>query len=494
MAEAANESGNLCVDRTPCLDLIAPRRSLAVTYVGAGFAGPQRASQALRAGDNPPMGSDDLIMGARAARLIEAMEAMDRLVNWERRDRTEDMGRSLAPVWDLLKRLGDPQSGLRFVHVAGTKGKGSVSSIVAAALSAAGVRCGCYASPHVERVTERVRVDGEELDELALAASLEASLEARERAIAEGTAAARATWFDLFTAGALRAFADSGCEWVVLECGLGGRLDSTNAVEGDVCVLTNVDLEHTSVLGDTLRQITLEKAAITPADGVLVIGLEEDDGEVCATAREVVAGVGGRARFLEEWPAHFDERNEATARAVLHEVAAAGGPAGAAGFGREVLDTARLKARSERFLLGQQEVILDGGHVASSVSGLLGQLEEGCTRTEAVLALGREKDARAVLKALAGHVDRLHCTTSTGGPLATGEDLARQGRELEIDARDAGSPSEALEAALGGGAERVLVLGSFYLAGELRPHLVARAEASDACSPSSQTSSSPTPS
>ena len=80
------------------------------------------------------------------------------------------------------------------------------------------------------------------------------------------------------------------------------------------------------------------------------------------------------------------------------------------------------------------------------------------------------------------------------GPLATGEDLARLGRELGIDARDAGSPSEALEAALGGGALRVLVLGSFYLAGELRPLLVERAEANDSCSPSSQTSSSPTPS
>jgi len=438
------------------------------------------------------MGSSDLTMGARAARLIEAMEAMDRLVNWERRDRTEDMGRSLEPVQDLLRRLGDPQSGPRFVHVAGTKGKGSVSAIVAAALSSAGVRCGCYASPHVERVTERVRVEGEEVDELVLAASLEAALEARERAISEGTAAMRSTWFDLFTAAALRVFADSDCEWVVLECGLGGRLDSTNAVEGDVCVLTNVDLEHTSVLGDTLREITLEKAAITPAGGVLVVGLEEDDGEVCATVREVVADLSARARFLEEGPVHFDQRNEATARAVLDEVVAAGGPAGAASFGGDVLSAARLKARRERFSLGEQEVILDGGHVASSLSGLLEQLGDGGGKTEAVLALGREKDAQAVLKALAGHADRLHCTTSTEGPLATGEDLARQGRELGIDALDAGSPSEALEAALGGGAERVLVLGSFYLAGELRPLLVARAEASDACSPSSQTSSSPT--
>jgi dihydrofolate synthase/folylpolyglutamate synthase len=443
------------------------------------------------------MAGEGVTMGATTERLIEVMGELDRLVNWERRDRTADMGRTLEPVQDLLRRLGDPHRGPRFVHVAGTKGKGSVSAIVAAALSAEGIRCGCYASPHVERVTERVCVDGVEVDEAALSAGLEAALSAREQAIVEKTPAQGATWFDLFTAAALRVFSEAACEWVVLECGLGGRLDSTNAVDGDVCVLTNVDLEHTSVLGDTLRAIALEKSEITPAEGVLVVGLPEDDGEVSAVVREVVARKGGRARFLEELPESFDACNEATARAALREVAQLGGPPLAASFGQEVLKAARLKARCERFRLGEREVILDGGHVASSISGLLEQLDGGegaSSPCEAVLALGREKDAEAVLKALRGHVDRLHCTTSMEGPLAAGEDLAVLGRELGIDARDAGSPGEALEAALGGGALRVLVLGSFYLAGELRPLLVERAEASDSCSPSSQTSSSPTPS
>jgi len=443
------------------------------------------------------MAGEGTTMGASTEALKEAMAALDRLVNWERRDRTADMGRTLDPVQDLLGRLEDPHHGPRFVHVAGTKGKGSVSAIVAAALSAAGVRSGCYASPHVERVTERVRVDGVEVDEATLSAGIEAALGAREQAIAEGTPAEAATWFDLFTAAALKVFSGAGCEWVVLECGLGGRLDSTNAVDGDVCVLTNVDLEHTSVLGDTLSAIATEKAEILPEGGALVLGIPEDEGEVSAVVREVVARKGGRARFLEELPESFDARNEMTARAALQEVAAIGGPPQAANFKRDVLQAARLTARSERFQLGEQEVVLDGGHVASSVSGLLEQLDrEGAASQpcEAVLALGREKDAEAVLKALAGHVDRLHCTTSMEGPLATGEDLARQGRELGIDARDAGSPSEALEAALAGGARRVLALGSFYLAGELRPLLVQRAGASDSCSPSSQTSSSPTPS
>jgi len=443
------------------------------------------------------MAGIDTTMGTTCTRLLHAMKELDRLVNWERRDRTADMGRTLDPVKDLLTRLEDPHLAPRVVHVAGTKGKGSVASIVAAALSAAGVRCGCYASPHVERVTERVRLDTVEVEEEVLALALERALSHRERAIAERTPAAASTWFDLFTAAAFEVFREARCEWVVLECGLGGRLDSTNAVDGDVCVLTNVDLEHTAVLGDTLRAIAAEKAAILPFGGALVVGSTEDESELCAVAREVAAERDGRLRFLKELPGTFALRNEAIARATLEEVASCGGPPDAARFGEDVLRAARLPARGEHFRLVDGDVILDGGHVASSVSGLLEELRAGDVVSgpcEAVLALGREKDASAVLKALRGHVDRLHCTTSNEGPLATGEDLARLGRELGIDARDAGAPREALEAALDGDATWVLALGSFYLAGELRPLLVERAEASGTCSPSSQTSSSPTPS
>lgn len=432
---------------------------------------------------------------AESARLVGALALLDDLVNWERRDRTADMGRSLAPIQDLLARLGDPHLAARVVHVAGTKGKGSVSAIVAAALSAAGTRCGCYASPHVERVTERVRLDGEEVGGEELGCALERALAERGRAIEEDTAAAGATWFDLFTAAAFLVFRDARCEWVVLECGLGGRLDSTNAVDGDVCVLTSVDLEHTSVLGDTLRAIAEEKAAILPEGGVLVVGSVAEESELCGVAQRVAAERGGRARFLEESPATFAARNEALARLVLEEVVACGGPAGATELGEEVLGAARLPARGERFQLGERVVVLDGGHVASSVAGLLEELaQDGIAkgRCEAVFALGREKDAAAVLKALRGRVDTLHCTTSRDGPLATGEDLARLGRELGIDARDAGTPREALEAALGSDADWVLVLGSFYLAGELRPLLLDRVANTATCSPSSPTSSSPT--
>ena len=448
------------------------------------------------AGDNPVMTAMRTEGERPETRLERAMGELDRLVNWERRDRTADMGRSLAPVRDLLLRMGEPQESVRVVHVAGTKGKGSVASLIAAGLSAAGARCGCYSSPHVERVTERARIDGAEVGEEQLARALECALEARACALREETAAAAATWFDLFTSAAFQVFADSGCEWVVLECGLGGRLDSTNVADGEVCVLTNVDLEHTSVLGDTLRAIAEEKAAILPEGGVLVVGRGAEETALTLVARETAAARGGSVRFIEERAGTtFGEHNARVARAALEEVEARGGPAAAGSLNEAVIKEASLPARAERFTLGDRPVVLEGAHVASSVAGLLDELareESFQAPCEVVLALGREKDARAVLKALRGQVDRVHCTTSHGGPLATGEELAQQGRELGIDARDAGSAREALLAALSGEASWILVLGSFYLAGELRPLLMELAQ--DTCSPSSQISSSPTPS
>src|ERR1044071_5617515 len=133
-------------------------------------------------------------------RLEQALARLDALVNWERRDRDAAMRRGLEPIADVLERLGSPERAFRCVHVAGTKGKGTTSALVAAALARAGLRTGLYTSPHVDRVHERVRIDGRDVEDAALASALERTLAARESAIAEGTAGAGATWFDLLTA------------------------------------------------------------------------------------------------------------------------------------------------------------------------------------------------------------------------------------------------------------------------------------------------------
>ena len=152
------------------------------------------------------------------------MARLDALTDWERRARAT-MRVGLEPMIDLAGRLGDPQTSFRAIHVAGTKGKGSVSALIEAALVSAGLRVGRYGSPHVERLTERVSLDGREIDEATLASALNHALDAYEAARKAGTAGADATWFDLLTAAAFIIFAETRREWAVVEVGLGGRLD-----------------------------------------------------------------------------------------------------------------------------------------------------------------------------------------------------------------------------------------------------------------------------
>src|SRR6202167_5490728 len=152
--------------------------------------------------------------------LAHAMTRLDALTDWERRPRNT-MRVGLEPMWDLATRLGDPQKSFRSIHVAGTKGKGSVSALIEAALAHAGLRVGRYASPHVERITERVSVQGHDVDEPTLARALNRALDASETAREAGTAAVDATWFDLLTAAAFIIFTEAQCEWAVIEVGLG---------------------------------------------------------------------------------------------------------------------------------------------------------------------------------------------------------------------------------------------------------------------------------
>src|SRR5271154_3724242 len=133
--------------------------------------------------------------------LARAMARLDALTNWERRPRAMMRG-GLEPMLDLAARLGDPQKSFRSIHVAGTKGKGSVSALIEVALARAALRVGRYASPHVERITERVSLEGRDVDEATLARALDLALNAYETARKAGTPAVDATWFDLLTAAA----------------------------------------------------------------------------------------------------------------------------------------------------------------------------------------------------------------------------------------------------------------------------------------------------
>ena len=178
----------------------------------------------------------------------------------------------LSRTTELLDKLGNPQDKLRFVHVAGSNGKGSTCAMIERILREAGYKTGLYPSPHIEVFRERIRLNGRMIPEDALCALTE-----RVRNIADAMED-HPTQFELITAIGMLYFAQECCDIVVLEVGLGGAYDSTNVITApEVCVITNIGLDHTEYLGNTLSEITDTKCGIikTGADVVLYENVPE---------------------------------------------------------------------------------------------------------------------------------------------------------------------------------------------------------------------------
>ena len=191
----------------------------------------------------------------------------------------------LTRVRELLHRLGDPQDGLQFVHIAGTNGKGSTAAMLASILRAAGYTTGLFTSPYLERFAERMQVNGVPVPDAEFAAvcqTLQPCITAMDDPPTE---------FELVTAAAMLWFRRRGCDVVVLEVGLGGRLDATNVIAAPACaVITNIGLDHTEILGDTLAQIAREKAGILKP-GTCAVSYPQAP-EVRAVLREICAQRG----------------------------------------------------------------------------------------------------------------------------------------------------------------------------------------------------------
>jgi len=289
--------------------------------------------------------------------------------------------------------------------------------------------------------------------------------------------ASEATWFDVLTAAAFTALARAGVDWAVVECGLGGRLDSTNVIRSEVAVLTNIDLEHTAVLGDTRQAIAAEKAGIIEPGSVVVsgvgaVGLTEEGGPGDAAA-EVIAraaeAAGARLVTVNSAPElSVEQRNVELALAALAQL----------GIEAAVLDAAavraaRLPGRLEKRWAGRVPVVLDGAHVPSSLELVLRDLEgdsdlEG--RPVAILGVGRDKDVEGLLKVLEGRVDRVLCTSLRNGPVISPQLLCARARCAGLSAEAVADPLTALEMALQS-SHWVLVTGSLHLIGELRGKL-----------------------
>ena len=442
----------------------------------------------------------------------EVWRRLDALVDWERVQRAR-MRVDLGPELDLMHRLGDPHRAVKTIHVTGSKGKGSVCALIDAGLRHAGYRTARYASPHVVHVTERVNLQGQPVTEALMADALQRSLDARDAACLEGTPAASASWFDVVTAAAFCVFEQVRVDWAVVEVGLGGRLDSTNVVDPELAIITNIGLEHTDILGPTRTHIASEKAGIIkPGRPVLTTEpLEGEAGRVIATRAQQCASPWIWADT--QGCVGFTASNLKLARAALDELGRQGHsspqrwlPLSALDLPDDVAASVALPGRAEWLRLPLHlsqttqepavslQVVLDAAHVDFAMTALLDELA-GKPALQSppvvVLALASDKNAQAIVQRLTGRVQAVVCTElaapSRCWPAAQLQALCEaQGLTSHAEL----TPLNALEWAVSWALEWtsqkasdrardhdaswVLVTGSFYLVKELRPILLER--------------------
>ena len=370
----------------------------------------------------------------------------------------------------LLKAMHLPKEGQKFIHVAGTNGKGSVCAFIHSILNAAGIGAGLFTSPHLIQFRERIRDQERMINREETAEGLR-----RMRALVQDWDP-HPTFFELTFALALDWFAKHENDWVVLETGMGGRLDATNAILPKVTIITSVSLDHQQILGNTLAEIAGEKAGIIkPGVPVVTIKQSPEVMEVISrTARERNAPL-----MVITTPVRGYELGLA-GQHQLWNAALAVGALKVLGIRltepvmRHGLKNVHWPARFQR-LDDKERVILDGAHNIDSADTLVRTWMQKYPGEKATIVFGATaaKDLRAIIKALQPIAGAWHFT-GFQSPRATPPEELREVQALAFggvgEAHVHQSPADALAAARKGH-ERVLVTGSLYLAGEVLAHV-----------------------
>ncbi len=329
--------------------------------------------------------------------------------------------------------LGDPQDSLRFIHIAGTNGKGSVSKMISSILEKSGYRVGLFTSPFVERFNERIMLDGHDIPDDELASATE-----HVKQFAE-TMTDLPTEFELITAIALVYYKRMNCDYVVLECGLGGRLDSTNVVSTTVLsIITGIALDHTELLGDTTAKIAAEKAGIIKAGVPVIFGEGDEDAEKVIRERATSLGCEYRRTDFSEIsdissdldgtsfvfcgkPVRinlhglYQTRNTATVLTAV-DVLRENGIVISDSAVDAGLDAARWSARFE-ILREAPLVIYDGAHNIQGITGAVENIEHYLSpmtsdgRVVLLMGVMADKDHMGMIGMLAPLCDRVYTVT-----------------------------------------------------------------------------------
>jgi dihydrofolate synthase/folylpolyglutamate synthase len=404
----------------------------------------------------------------------KALEYLLKFADYERLPRS-------GIVWDLkrierlLARLDNPQNYAQSIHVAGTKGKGSTSAMIASILHSAGYRVGLYTSPHLLSYTERIRVNGEPISEkdwAELVEEIQPHVEA-ENALGD---LGQLTTFEIFTAMAFLYFQEVRADWQVLEVGLGGRLDATNVIIPEMTVITSISYDHMDVLGDTLAKIAGEKCGIVKTGAPLVSAPQDPEAlqvieEVCRVRGVRLVKVGWdvtyeRSAFTTEGQSFIVHGRKGDYRLKtkllgLHQLENAANAIAAA----ELLQEKGVKITSKNIVDGiwhvdwpgrlqvlhkKPWVIVDGAHNAYSMKRLGEAIKDYFTYNmmKLILGFGADKDIPGMVAEAAKMTDDIIVVASKHPRAVKAEDLVAEFEQYGVKPRVADSVKRAMAMAM----------------------------------------------
>ena len=336
----------------------------------------------------------------------------------------------LTRIMNLLETMGNPQNDIKIIHIAGTNGKGTVAKTINNALIDSGHKVGLFSSPWIDDYREQIQINNEFISEEDFASYVDKYKDND------------CTEFEFLTAIMYKYFADNKVDYAVVECGMGGKGDSTNVEQSNISVITSISLDHTAFLGDTVEQIAEEKSGILRKNSTCVLYPNPNVEHI----------FDGKCKKLVKVKEHgdFKKNNLATANAVLKIL---GVPT--------VEQCAQLPARQE--YIGN--VMLDGAHNKNGAQALEPYLPNG--KVTAVIGMMKDKDVDGYLSIIAPHLNRI-ITTTPGNPRSMpAEELKHLAQKYCKDVVAVDSSNEAV--ALAKQDENFkLVCGSFYLAREVR--------------------------
>jgi dihydrofolate synthase/folylpolyglutamate synthase len=391
----------------------------------------------------------------------------------------------------VLRELGDPQDPLRFVHVAGTNGKGSTCAMIETALRVWEQRTGLFTSPHLAEPTERIRISGVPVTAERFAAAFDCVHAAVEALLAQGEIDLHTTYFETVTAMALMIFAEERVDRVVLEVGLGGRLDATNVVRPELCVITPVDFDHEAMLGRSLEAIAGEKAGILKPGVPAVFARQRPEAERVLDARAAELGIpvsrtagwtvedveldacGSRFRIRGE--RHVSVRCPLAGEHQVENALTAAMALARIGAPDRVIEggiaQTRWPGRLER-VSERPEIILDGAHNPSAARALASYIDRFYRGRTIRLIYGTMRD-KAVAEIAGILFPRAHqvIVTAPAQSRALAPEAMRQVSE-HPDMRITANLAEALALVANAAADEVIfITGSLFLVAEARAAL-----------------------